>query len=128
MSVEMKGYEFIGEGFNVVTAGKVEGVAKSVNTPDQMVRLMGVSEEVKKLILITPGGTTTFVAPALMAGVRGVITFAGAPESHLGIIAREFRIPVIMSLRLEEGKGIPEGGTVLMDCTSAKIGRVYAKT
>lgn len=127
MSAQMESYELIGEGFNVVVAGKVEGVAKSVNTPDQMVKLMGASEELKTLILVTPGGTTTFVAPALIAGIKGVITFAGAPESHLGIISREFKIPVIMSLRLEEGKNIPEGGTVLMDCTSAKIGRVYAK-
>lgn len=127
MSAQMESYELIGEGFNVVVAGKVEGVAKSVNTPDQMLKLIGASEELKRLILVTPGGTTTFVAPALIAGIKGVITFAGAPESHLGIISREFKIPVIMSLRLEEGKNIPEGGTVLMDCTSAKIGRVYAK-
>ena len=48
------------------------------------------------------GGTTTFLAPALSMGAIGVITMSGAPESHLGILSREFQTPCVMTVHLPE--------------------------
>jgi signal transduction protein with GAF and PtsI domain len=51
-------------------------------------------------ILLVRGGTTTFLAPALTMGAIGVVTMSGAPESHLGILSREFQIPCVMTAYL----------------------------
>ena len=40
------------------------------------------------------------VAPALSMGSIGVITMSGAPESHLGILSREFQMPCVMTAYL----------------------------
>jgi hypothetical protein len=44
--------------------------------------------DVETTAVISRGGTTTFMSPALMTGVAGLITLQGAPESHLGILSR----------------------------------------
>ncbi len=50
--------------------------------------------------MLVQGGTTTFLAPALTIGAIGVITLSGAPESHLGILSREFQMPCVMTAHL----------------------------
>ena len=97
------------------------------NCPQQMIKLLKDPKKVKETIVVTPGGTTTFVAPLLYKKPAGIITYAGTPESHLGIVGRNFKIPIIMTLALEEGMdSIPDGTRVLMDC-EGKLGRVYVK-
>ena len=51
-------------------------------------------------MLLVRGGTTTFLAPALTMGAIGIITMSGAPESHLGILSREFQTPCVMTAGL----------------------------
>ena len=126
MNEEQSGYKLLGQGYNVLVLGKVEGAARNLTRPQDVVGLLANSEAVKGTIIITPGGTTTFVAPLLSAGVKGVVTFAGTPESHLGIVGRNFRIPIVMSLQMEEGATIPDGTHLMLDCTG-KVGRVYAR-
>lgn len=58
------------------------------------------SGKLKDHILLVRGGTTTFLAPALSMGAIGVITMSGAPESHLGILSREFQTPCVMTVHL----------------------------
>ena len=82
-------------------------------------------------IAISRGGTTTFMAPALASGVLGLITLAGAPESHLGILSREFNIPCVMSvaftdgIQTDRGETIPADGTIVrLDVSGRPEGRV----
>ena len=56
------------------------------------------SGKLKEHILLVRGGTTTFLAPALSMGAIGIITMSGAPESHLGILSREFQTPCVMTV------------------------------
>ncbi len=63
------------------------------------------SGKLKDHILLVRGGTTTFLAPALTMGAIGVVTMSGAPESHLGILSREFQTPCVMTVHLVEGSG-----------------------
>src|SRR5205085_2906658 len=57
----------------------------------------------------------------------GIITYAGTPESHLGIVGRNFGIAIVMTLNLEGGMdSIPDGTPLLLDC-AGKLGRVYIK-
>ena len=58
------------------------------------------SGKIKEHILLVRGGTTTFLAPALSLGAIGIITMSGAPESHLGILSREFQTPCVMTAGL----------------------------
>lgn len=127
MDSEIAGHKFIGQGYGVVPVGRHEGIVLNIVNPQQMIKLMKDPEKIKKTIVVTPGGTTTFVAPLLYKKPAGIITFAGTPESHLGIVGRNFKIPIIMTLALEEGMdSIPDGTRLVMDC-EGKLGRVYVK-
>ena len=71
--------------------------------------------------MISRGGATTFVAPALTAGVKGLITLEGGRESHLGIVSREFGIPCVMSVTFTEGVTTDQGETVPADGTILRL-------
>jgi phosphoenolpyruvate-protein kinase (PTS system EI component) len=122
----IEGYRYIGQGYCVVPVGKHEGVALNITEPKQMIALLTNPQKVKETMVVTPGGTTTFVAPLLYKKPAGIITFAGTPESHLGIVGRNFRVPIIMTLKLEGMDSIPDGTRLLMEC-EGKLGRVYVK-
>jgi phosphoenolpyruvate-protein kinase (PTS system EI component) len=126
MGNEIAGYRFIGQGYSVVPVGKHQGIAMNVTDPVQMIKLMSNPQKIKETVVITPGGTTTFVAPLLYKKPAGIVTYAGTPESHLGIVGRNFRIPIIMTLKLEGMDSIPDGTSMLLEC-EGKLGRVYVK-
>jgi phosphoenolpyruvate-protein kinase (PTS system EI component) len=71
------------------------------------------------------------MSPALMAGVAGLITLQRAPESHLGILSREFGIACVMSARFtvgiqtSRGETIPPDGSRVRLDISGDTGQVY---
>jgi phosphoenolpyruvate-protein kinase (PTS system EI component) len=91
-----------------------------------MIKLMSKPDKVKETVVITPGGTTTFVAPLLYKKPAGIVTYAGTPESHLGIVGRNFRVPIVMTLELDGMDSIPDGTELLLEC-EGKLGRVFMK-
>lgn len=105
----------VGTGSNVYETDEViEGVAKWLETPQEVMDF--VSEgDVSDVIVIARGGTTTFLTMALNAGIKGIITLQGAPESHLGIVSREYGIPAIMSVQFKEGVHTSRGETIPAD-------------
>jgi phosphoenolpyruvate-protein kinase (PTS system EI component) len=121
----------IGSGINVFTSDKrVTGKIRFLDSPDEVLDFIE-GPDVTETIVISRGGTTTFMSPALVAGVAGLITLQGAPESHLGILSREFSIPCVMSvnfasgIQTSRGETIPaDGSTVRLDITRDK-GEVY---
>ena len=126
MGNQIAGYRYIGQGYNVVPVGKHLGIAMNITDPVQMIKLMSNPQKIKETVVVTPGGTTTFVAPLLYRNPAGIITYAGTPESHLGIVGRNFRVAIIMTLKLEGMDAIPDGTPVLLEC-EGKLGRVYVK-
>ena len=91
---------FVAEGYNSFDTKKSpSGVIKYLPDPKSVIALIQ-SGKLKEHILLVQGGTTTFLAPALSMGAIGVITMSGAPESHLGILAREFQMPCVMTAYL----------------------------
>jgi len=131
----------IAEGFNSFeTPKKPIGIVKFLPDPPYVIALIK-SGKLKDYIVLAQGGTTTFLAPALSMGCMGVITLSGAPESHLGILSREFQIPCVMTAFLtNNGSRYVTGGDnaahfdvmvkaldgkrVQLDCEGAETGKI----
>ena len=133
----------LAEGYNAFETNKSpSGTIKYLPDPPSVMALIR-SGKIKEHILLVRGGTTTFLAPALSMGAIGIITMSGAPESHLGILSREFQTPCVMTAGLvdstsryvpgETGEGNFEeivkaldGKQVSLDCSDPETGRVVA--
>jgi hypothetical protein len=131
----------IAEGYNAFETPKTAtGTVKYLKDPASVMALIK-SGKLGEHILLVRGGTTTFLAPALTMGAIGVITMSGAPESHLGILSREFQIPCVMTAYLTGSAsryvvGDPgdahfaeivaelEGKNVTLDCADHDLGKV----
>ena len=132
----------VAEGYNVFETKKAPtGVVKYLETPNDVLALIR-SGTLKDHILLVRGGTTTFLAPVLSMGATGILTMSGAPESHLGILSREFQTPCVMTIGLTDSDSRYqaggsdeahfdaiverlEGKHVRLDCGDAHVGRVY---
>ncbi|RBP16062.1 PEP-utilizing family enzyme [Roseiarcus fermentans] len=91
---------YVAEGYNSFETKKTpSGVVKFLPDPKSVLSLIQ-SGKLKEHILLVQGGTTTFLAPALSMGAIGIITMSGVPESHLGILSREFQMPCVMTAYL----------------------------
>ncbi|MEW6472081.1 MAG: PEP-utilizing enzyme [Actinomycetota bacterium] len=130
----LDGYKNVGQGLNVVEHEPVEGPTLWLETPDDVIEFV-MGGNVEDTIVISRGGATTFVAPALTAGVKGLITLQGTKECHLGIVSREFGIPCVMSvtfsdgIQTSEGETIPADGTIVrLDTTSMPMATVYVRS
>jgi phosphoenolpyruvate-protein kinase (PTS system EI component) len=117
---DFNGYRQIGSGLNVFEGSPVEGPVRWLDSPVDVIDFVR-HENVSGTIVMSRGGTTTFMAPALSAGVLGLITLQGAPESHLGIVSREFGIPCVMSVRFTEGVQTSRGETIPADGTVVRL-------
>jgi phosphoenolpyruvate-protein kinase (PTS system EI component) len=111
----------IGTGINVFTSEEnAVGVIRFLDSPDEVLEFID-GPDVENTVVISRGGTTTFMSPALMAGVAGLITLQGAPESHLGILSREFSIPCVMSTTFTDGIQTSRGETIPADGTRVRL-------
>lgn len=131
----------IAEGYNAFETNKApSGSVKYLPDPASVMALVR-GGKIKEHILLVRGGTTTFLAPALTMGAIGIITMSGAPESHLGILSREFQTPCVMTAALvdsgsryvagetgdehfEEIVKALDGQQVTLDCSDPTTGRV----
>lgn len=131
----------LAEGYNSFETSKtVSGVVKYLESPQDVLALIQ-SGKLAEHILLVRGGTATFLAPALSVDATGVITMSGAPESHLGILSREFQIPCVMTVYLTDSESryvvgssdeahfaeIAEalnGKNVTLDCRDNDTGRI----
>jgi phosphoenolpyruvate synthase/pyruvate phosphate dikinase len=132
----------VAEGYNAFETRKAPtGVVKYLQTPNDVLALIQ-SGRLKDYIILVRGGTTTFLAPVLSMGATGILTMSGAPESHLGILSREFQTPCVMTIGLTDSDSRYRAGTtddahfeaivhclegkhVRLDCGDDHVGRVY---
>ncbi|MCE0761976.1 hypothetical protein LWC35_03470 [Pseudonocardia kujensis] len=114
-------YEPVGVGLNVHETPAVEGRVKWLDSPDEVLDFVEEEDDVTDVVVIVRGGTTTFLTPALTAGICGIVTLQGAPESHLGIVSREYGIPCIMSVAFDKGVRTSRGEVVPADGTRIKL-------
>ncbi|MFR9806004.1 PEP-utilizing enzyme [Pseudonocardia sp. RS010] len=114
-------YEPVGVGLNVHETPAVEGRVKWLDSPDEVLDFVEEEDDVTDVVVIVRGGTTTFLTPALTAGICGIVTLQGAPESHLGIVSREYGIPCVMSVAFEKGVRTSRGEVVPADGARIKV-------
>jgi hypothetical protein len=132
----------IAEGYNTFETKNVPtGVVKYLETPNDVLALIQ-SGRLTDYILLVRGGTTTFLAPVLSMEATGILTMSGAPESHLGILSREFQTPCVMTIALTDSDSRYQAGStddghfeaivqqlegrrVRLDCADHDVGRVY---
>lgn len=111
----------IGTGIKAFTAERgATGTIRFLDSPEEVLDFID-GPDVNTTVVISRGGTTTFMSPALMAGVAGLITLQGAPESHLGILSREFGIPCVMSTQFSEGIQTARDETIPADGTRVRL-------
>jgi hypothetical protein len=126
------GFHHVGTGLTVFEQeDPVEGPVVWLDSPAAVMEFVS-NGHASDSIVLARGGTTTFLTPALTAGVKGVMTLQGAPESHLGILSREYGIPCLMSVGFTEGvrsaRGEtipPDGALVRLDVSGSPEGRVF---
>lgn len=134
----------VARGYNTFETDKQpSGVVHYLESPQDVLNLIQSGELAEKILLVR-GGTTTFLTPALSMGATGVLTMSGAPESHLGILSREFQTPCIMTIHLTDSDsrydvGNPDeshfqeivgrlsGKKVRLDCTDDETGAVIVE-
>lgn len=114
-------YEPVGVGLNVHETPAVEGRVKWLDSPDEVLDFVEEEDDVTDVVVIVRGGTTTFLTPALTAGICGIVTLQGAPESHLGIVSREYGIPCVMSVAFDKGVRTSRGEVVPADGVRIKL-------
>jgi hypothetical protein len=125
-------FALVGTGLTVFEHDEpVEGPVVWLDSPTAVMDFVSTGD-VAETIVLARGGTTTFLTPALSAGVKGVMTLQGSPESHLGILSREYGIPALMSVAFTEGvrsgRGEtipPDGARVRLDVSGSPEGRVF---
>src|SRR5690606_1757657 len=104
--------QVVAKGYNTFeTTKEPVGVVRYLDKPQDVLDLIS-SGQLAEHILLVRGGTTTFLSPALSMGAIGVLTMSGAPESHLGILSREFQIACGMTVYLTDSDSRYEVGNV----------------
>ena len=85
-----------------------------LETPDDVLALMDSSAD--GVIAGVRDAGATFLAP-IFDELVAVVCFSGTPQSHIGIVSREYQVPCIMATVLAEP---PDDGTpVEVDCSGA---------
>lgn len=80
-----------------------EGELRYITSVQEVVKLLKEGPD-GKIVLVDDAGTT-FLAPVL-SRLAGVVCRSGALGSHLAIVTREFEIPALMGVKIEDPEGL----------------------
>src|ERR1700685_617364 len=117
----MDSEKLIGSGIKAFSSEKgAVGSIRFLDSPDEVLEFID-GPDVENTVVISRGGTTTFMSPALMAGVAVLITLQGAPESHLAILSGDVSIPGVMSPSFTDGIQTSRGETIPADVTRVRL-------
>jgi len=111
--------KLIGTGENLFPAGRVSGLLRRLDTPQQVLELL--DEDGPKVIALTRFAGSTFLSP-VMDKIAGIITTTGTRKGHLAIVARELELPCILGSQLQD---CAQGSMVMLDCTDEKTAKIY---
>jgi len=102
----------IGRGIRVFAAAPVRGTWRVLAAPDDVLDLMDSSAE--GIVACVADAGATFLAP-IFDELTAVVCRSGTPQSHIGIVSREYQVPCIMAAELAEEP--VDGDSVELDCS-----------
>lgn len=105
----------LGRGAKVFDHEPVSGTWRAMESPDDVLELMGTGAG--GVVALVRDAGATFLAP-IYHELTAVVCTSGTPRSHIGIVSREFQVPCVMGTVL--GGDEPAAGTeVEVDCSGA---------
>jgi hypothetical protein len=108
---ESVGDTVVGHGDNALPLpGDTEGVIRFISTIETVMDMLGDGVPAETIAVIDDAGGT-LTAP-ILEGFTGILCKGGTIKSHLGVLAREFRIPCLMAV---EVSGLREGERVRIE-------------
>jgi signal transduction protein with GAF and PtsI domain len=100
-------------GTKVFDAPAVRGTWRALRSPDDVLALMDSSAE--GVVACVADAGATFLAP-IFDELTAVVCLSGTPQSHIGIVSREYQVPCIMGAALL-GAEPADGEPVEVDCS-----------
>jgi phosphoenolpyruvate-protein kinase (PTS system EI component) len=105
----------LGRGTKAFDAEPVRGTWRMLETPDDVVALMDATAD--GVVAGVQDAGATFLAP-IFDELTAVVCFSGTPQSHIGIVSREYQVPCIMGTALDSERPV-DGASVEVDCSGA---------
>ena len=105
----------IAEGTKVFDAAAVQGTWRALHSPDDVLTLMDTSAE--GIVACVADAGATFLAP-IFDELTAVVCLSGTPQSHIGIVSREYQVPCVMGAEIT-GAVPADGDAVEVDCSGA---------
>jgi signal transduction protein with GAF and PtsI domain len=105
----------LASGTKVFDASPVRGSWRMLRSPDDVLALMDTSAE--GVVACVADAGATFLAP-IFDELTAVVCLSGTPQSHIGIVSREYQVPCVMGA-VFDGEGPAEGDAVEVDCSGA---------
>ena len=103
-------------GTKVFDAAPVRGTWRMLRSPDDVLTLMDTSAE--GIVACVADAGATFLAP-IFDELTAVVCLSGTPQSHIGIVSREYQVPCVMGAVLAGGEPA-DGDAVEVDCSGAQ--------
>ena len=103
----------LGRGAKVFDHDPVSGTWRAMETPDDVLELMGSGAE--GVVALVRDAGATFLAP-IYHELTAVVCTSGTPRSHIGIVSREFQVPCVMGTTFASGEP-GNGDAVEVDCS-----------
>jgi signal transduction protein with GAF and PtsI domain len=105
-----------GFGTKVFDASAVQGVWRMLRSPDDVLELMDTSAE--GIVACVADAGATFLAP-IFDELTAVVCLSGTPQSHIGIVSREYQVPCVMGTNFVGPEPV-DGDAVEVDCSGVQ--------
>ncbi len=104
-----------GVGTKVFDAAPVQGRWRMLRSPDDVLELMDTSAQ--GIVACVADAGATFLAP-IFDELTAVVCLSGTPQSHIGIVSREYQVPCVMGAAFNDAEPA-DGDVVEVDCSGA---------
>src|SRR6476661_1912963 len=103
----------IAVGTKVFDAPAVRGTWRALQSPDDVLTLMDTSAD--GIVACVADAGATFLAP-IFDELTAVVCLSGIPQSHIGIVSREYQVPCVMGAAFDADEP-NDGDAVEVDCS-----------
>ena len=100
-------------GTKVFDAAPVEGTWRMLRSPDDVLELMDTTAD--GIVACVADAGATFLAP-IFDELTAVVCLSGTPQSHIGIVSREYQVPCVMGATFSGAEPV-DGDQVIVDCS-----------